>query len=170
LTPFEQEGFYRSQNYSATGSAYFSEQTTKPNTIGLALLDNPIGQLAWIGQLMQDATDPDHSSPSTFTSDTILTTVSLYYLTRTFLSSVWIYTIGHFHFDYNVVPPKAPMGFSAFRYNPAAWPRKLVEKVGNLTVYAGQCLCLLFQSTTTEFISQSTNVEVISRALITPLA
>jgi pimeloyl-ACP methyl ester carboxylesterase len=36
--------------WSNTGSSYFTEQTTKPNTIGLALYDNPVGQLAWIGE------------------------------------------------------------------------------------------------------------------------
>ncbi|KAF8201948.1 hypothetical protein K438DRAFT_1758212 [Mycena galopus ATCC 62051] len=32
-----------------TGIAYFLEQENKPNDIGLALYDNPVGQLAWIG-------------------------------------------------------------------------------------------------------------------------
>ncbi|KAM0486369.1 hypothetical protein ACHAPX_001075 [Trichoderma viride] len=36
--------------WSATGDGYFIEHTTKPNTIGLALQDNAVGQLAWIGE------------------------------------------------------------------------------------------------------------------------
>lgn len=37
-------------DWSVTGNSYLLEQTTKPNTIGLALYDSPIGQLAWIGE------------------------------------------------------------------------------------------------------------------------
>ncbi|KAJ5387418.1 alpha/beta-hydrolase [Penicillium cosmopolitanum] len=37
-------------NWANTGDGYFIEQTTKSNTVGLALQDNPIGQLAWLGE------------------------------------------------------------------------------------------------------------------------
>jgi hypothetical protein len=143
LTPFEQEGFNRTQTWFVSGNAYLNEQTYRPNTIGLALLDNPIGQLAWIGEKFFEWSDPDRSAPSTFTDNTILTSVSLYYLTRTFLSSVWIYSRGSFISDYNVTRPSAPMGFSAFRFNPAQWPEKFIAKAGNLTVYNGMYTVLL---------------------------
>jgi hypothetical protein len=146
LTPFEQEGLDRSQTWFATGNAYFNEQTYRPNTIGLALLDNPVGQLAWIGELFLGYSDPDRSAPSTFTNNTILTSVSLYYLTRTFLSSVWIYFRGSFSSDYNVTRPSAPMGFSAFRFNPGRWPKEFVAQVGNLTVYNGMCTISLYSN------------------------
>ena len=52
--PLEQFEEQRSLEWSATGSGYFQEQATKPNTIGLALQDHPVGQLAWIGEKFID--------------------------------------------------------------------------------------------------------------------
>jgi hypothetical protein len=148
LTAFEQEGLQRWTNFTTSGMGYFIEHNTRPNTIGQALLDNPVGQLAWIGEKFFEWTDPDRSAPSTFNDETILTSVSLYFLTRTFLSSVWIYHVGALGTGpaaYNIERPVAPMGFSAFRYNPGAWPEAMIAKVGNLTVYRGMSwLCWWF--------------------------
>ncbi|CAE6426176.1 unnamed protein product [Rhizoctonia solani] len=36
--------------FNTDGYGYFLEQSTRPATIGLALYDNPLGQLAWIGE------------------------------------------------------------------------------------------------------------------------
>jgi hypothetical protein len=143
LTPFEQEGANRTQTWVVSDSSYYLEQTYRPNTIGLALLDNPVGQLAWMAEKIIEWSDPDRSAPNTITDNTILTSVSLYYLTCTFLSSVWIYSRGSFSRDYNVTRPSTPMGFSAFRWDTAQWPREFVAKVGNLTVYNGMDVFIL---------------------------
>jgi hypothetical protein len=137
LTPFEQEGFNRTQTFLTSGTGYRLEQSSRPNTIGLALLDSPVGQLAWLAEKFVAWSDPDRSPPSTITNDTILTSVSLYYHTRSFFSSVWIYSRDSMRTNYNVARPSAPMGFSAFRFNIAQWPEKFIAKVGNLTVYNG---------------------------------
>jgi len=50
LSPLEQFEVERFETWAATGGAYFQEMATEPNTIGLALYDNPVGQLSWIGQ------------------------------------------------------------------------------------------------------------------------
>jgi hypothetical protein len=123
---------------SLSGNGYFIEQTTRPNTIGLALQDSPLGQLAWIGEKIRDWSDPDRSPPSTLTNTTILDSVSVYFLTQTFLSAEWMYSRASLKKNYPIERPTAPMGYSAFRYNIAQWPRALVEKVGNLTVYQGK--------------------------------
>ncbi|RYP64372.1 hypothetical protein DL771_008766 [Monosporascus sp. 5C6A] len=58
LTPDEQFQEERFMKWSTTGNGYFVTQATKPTTIGLALHDNPVGQLAWIGQQIIDWSDP----------------------------------------------------------------------------------------------------------------
>jgi hypothetical protein len=138
LSPYDQEGVERYANWTATGLGYFEEQRTRPNTIGMALYDNPFGQMAWFSDKFLGNMDPDRSPPSTVTDDTILTSVSLYYLSRTFLSGAWIYTRAVLFTDYNVTHPATPMGFSAFRYNMYQWPKQLIAQVGNLTVYRGK--------------------------------
>lgn len=70
----------------------------------------------------------------------ILRSVSLYYLTKTFISSVYAYTenaIG-FKSDYTMAHTDAPMLVSIFKYNTVFWPRVLAEKVGNLVLYRSE--------------------------------
>lgn len=70
LSELEKVEEENAMNWASTGDGYFVEQTTKvrinsfscktkrnsysrllqPNTLGLALQDNPVGQLAWIGE------------------------------------------------------------------------------------------------------------------------
>jgi hypothetical protein len=45
LDAFEEAGVALTQEWDVSGSAYFNEQKYRPNTIGLALLDNPVGTL-----------------------------------------------------------------------------------------------------------------------------
>ncbi|KAK7000736.1 epoxide hydrolase domain protein [Favolaschia claudopus] len=138
LTEIEKVALQRSDDWAATGNAYFMEQATKPNDIGLALLDNPVGQLAWIGTKFKDWSDPRAgTSPSELTNTAILTSVSLYFLTDSFLSSVWIYAQNPNGFAtvYTKASTDAPLLFSQYAYNIGFWPREWVEKAGNLVSY-----------------------------------
>ncbi|PNP59964.1 hypothetical protein FNYG_14701 [Fusarium nygamai] len=54
LSPLEEFEAKRYDNWATTGNGYFVEQLTKPNTIGFALYDNPVGQLSWIGEKLID--------------------------------------------------------------------------------------------------------------------
>ncbi|KAJ7453138.1 Alpha/Beta hydrolase protein [Mycena latifolia] len=140
----------RYTEWSTIGNSYFMEQTTKPNDIGLALYDNPVGQLAWIGakfklcaylvcpQYQHSWSDPRAGTPpSVLNNRAILTSVSLYYLTNSFLSSVWIYAQNPngFRTAYTKADTDTPMLFSQYEYNIALWPQEYVAKVGNLVSY-----------------------------------
>ncbi|KAF7340154.1 Epoxide hydrolase domain protein [Mycena venus] len=130
----------RTVDFRATGMGYSTEQTFKPNSIGLALYDNPIGQLAWIGGNIQLWSDPRAgTSPSVLTDDTLLTMVSLYYLTQTFQSSVWMYAQNPNTFSPVYVKPAtdAPMVFSLFEFDIMLWPKEYVERASNLVLYKG---------------------------------
>ncbi|KAJ6490831.1 Alpha/Beta hydrolase protein [Mycena sanguinolenta] len=125
-------------DFITSGMDFFTEQTNKPNDIGLALYDNPVGQLAWIGTLWKTASDPNAGTPPSVLNNTaILISISLYYLTESFLSSVWIYAqnANRFKAEYSKAPTDAPMLFSQFEYNIAFWPEEWVAKVGNLVSY-----------------------------------
>jgi hypothetical protein len=69
----------------------------------------------------------------------ILTSVSLYHLTDSFLSSVWIYaqSANAFKTVYTKAPTNAPLLFSQYEYNVGLWPEEYVAKVGNLVSYKG---------------------------------
>lgn len=64
---------------------YALEQATRPGTVGLAIGANPISLLAWIGEKYREWSD---ESPSI---ETILSIVTLYWLTDTYPSSIYTY-------------------------------------------------------------------------------
>ena len=64
----------RTMWFMKEGSGYRHEQSTKPQTLGYALADSPVGLLAWIYEKLHDWTD---SYP--WTDDEILTWVSIYW-------------------------------------------------------------------------------------------
>ncbi|KAJ7618533.1 Alpha/Beta hydrolase protein [Roridomyces roridus] len=128
----------RDIEWTSTGTGYFVELQTKPNDLGLALYDSPVGQLAWIGGKFKIWSDPRAGTPpSVFDNTAILTAISLYYLTHTFLSSVWIYEQNQNGLKpvYTKALTDAPLLFSQYEYNVALWPEEYVAKVGNLVSY-----------------------------------
>jgi pimeloyl-ACP methyl ester carboxylesterase len=58
------------------GSGYLAIQNTRPQTIGYGLTDSPVLQLAWVAEKVHDWTDLPVDR------DQLLTTVSLYWFTR----------------------------------------------------------------------------------------
>ncbi|KAJ7347073.1 Alpha/Beta hydrolase protein [Mycena albidolilacea] len=124
--------------WRTTGMGYFIEQTTKPNDIGLALYDSPVGQLAWIGGKFKLWSDPRAGTPpSVLTNTAILTSISLYFLTESFSSSVWSYAQNPDGIKtvYSRAPTDAPLLFSQFPYDLGPWPEEYVAKIGNLVSY-----------------------------------
>lgn len=76
-TPFtdgEKAAMARGEWFRKEGMGYFSEQSTKPQTIGYSMADSPVGLLAWIYEKLHDWSD---NYP--WTEDEILTWISIYY-------------------------------------------------------------------------------------------
>lgn len=80
------------------------------------------------------------TKPSVLTHKEILRSVSLYYLTKTFVSGVYIYAQNPngFKSTYTKAQTDAPMLFSAFKYNPGFWVKDVVATVGNLVLYRSE--------------------------------
>ncbi|CCO35614.1 Putative epoxide hydrolase [Rhizoctonia solani AG-1 IB] len=117
--------------FTTEGFGYFIQQSNRPATIGLALYDNPVGQLAWIADLFLMA-------PSTINNNTILTSVSLYYLTRTFETSVNIYyqNPGFFGPITHQAVNRIPMGFADYRYEAQYYPEFYLQEIANLVYHS----------------------------------
>ncbi|KAF2811954.1 alpha/beta-hydrolase [Mytilinidion resinicola] len=138
LSPLEAYEEQEAMTFDSSGIGYTIEQSTEPNTIGLALYDNPVGQLAWIGQKFLNWSDPRAGTPpSVLDHNEILKSVSLYYLTKSLVSSMYIYFQNPEALKtvYSKAQTDAPMLFSGFKYNPGFWPPALVAQVGNLVLY-----------------------------------
>jgi epoxide hydrolase len=78
-------------SYRTTEMDYNFEQRNKPQTVAIALTDNPIGMAAWIVEKLKIWSDsPDPFEPA-FTKDQVLSNVMIYLGTNTFGTAVWFY-------------------------------------------------------------------------------
>lgn len=128
----EVEGLKRNETFTTMGSAYGLEQATKPSTIGLALSTSPLALLSWLGEKYLDWSD---ESPSL---DEILKSVSLYWLTECFATTIYPYR-ERFTGQPGAGNPKfyitKPMAFSWFPKEIGAVPRAWIETTGNLVYF-----------------------------------
>ena len=90
-TPDEQAGLARERAYRRGGFGYAQIQHTRPQTLGYALDDSPIGLCAWIAEKLRDWSGRDEAGRPLLSDDAILDIVSTYWLTRTGTSSARLY-------------------------------------------------------------------------------
>ncbi len=72
-------------------SGYALQQATRPQTLGYALADSPVGQCAWIVEKLRAWSDNDGRPEDAIARDRILDLVTLYWLTGTATSSARLY-------------------------------------------------------------------------------
>lgn len=75
----------------AMQSAYMMEQATKPQTIGLALADTPIGFASWICEKFQGWADTGGDIHRRFSKDQLLDAVMVYLVNDAVQSAIWMY-------------------------------------------------------------------------------
>jgi pimeloyl-ACP methyl ester carboxylesterase len=90
-TPEEQVAIDGLKLFTGDGYGYFREQATRPQTIGYALTDSPVGQAAWIYEKFQAWTDNRGNPEDALSMDQILDDISLYWFTDTAASSARFY-------------------------------------------------------------------------------
>src|SRR5688572_13737642 len=130
LATFKQDGF-----------GYFLEMATRPQTIGYALLDSPVGLAGW---LLDHDTDSyykisrafvDRKPVGSLTRETIVDNITLYWLTGTAASAARSYwedarALAAALASGQAPPPvKVPVGFTTFLGEIWASPRSWVEAV-----------------------------------------
>jgi pimeloyl-ACP methyl ester carboxylesterase len=131
--------------FRATGFGYFLEQSTRPQTIGYALLDSPIALAAW---MLDHDTDAYYKISSAFvdgkpsgnlTRDHILDNITLYWLTSTGASaarSYWEAAQATAHSGGQAPPPvSVPVAFTAFPGEIVTAPRSWVEQAYPTLIY-----------------------------------
>jgi pimeloyl-ACP methyl ester carboxylesterase len=132
--------------FRATGFGYFLEQATRPQTIGYALLDSPVGLAAWMLDHDTDAylkitrAFVDHKASGNLTRDQILDNITVYWLTGTGASAAreyWESGQAAAKAAGKTPPPVTiPVGFTVFPDEIYRAPRKWVEQgYGNLTYF-----------------------------------
>ncbi|GAA2657270.1 alpha/beta hydrolase [Streptomyces vastus] len=77
------------QNFN---DGYLQCNSKRPQTVGYALTDSPVGQLAWIVEKFQELSFPEGGLPEdSVDRDHMLTGISLYWFTATAASAAQIY-------------------------------------------------------------------------------
>ena len=125
--------------FRATGFGYFLEQTTRPQTIGYALLDSPVALAAW---MLDHDTDSyykisrafvDGKPAGNLTRDHILDNITTYWLTGTGASAARSYWEGgqatsSLRRSEPLRRSSVPVGFTTFPGEIVATPRSWVEQ------------------------------------------
>jgi pimeloyl-ACP methyl ester carboxylesterase len=132
--------------FHATGTGYFVEQATRPETIGYALLDSPIALAAWIMDHDTDSYEKialafvDGKPSGGLTREHIVDNITLYWLTGTGASaarSYWEEAQENVRAIGQAVPPVSiPVGFTTFPGEIWRTPRSWVERAyPNVDIY-----------------------------------
>jgi microsomal epoxide hydrolase len=136
-TPEEADWLQKAVATRDTETAYLQLQGTKPQSLGFAMMDSPIGVAAWFAEKFVGWSDVagDYTDPP-FTMDQMLTNIMIYLTTRSFLTATWIYR-GMF-LEGGFAMPKGrrvevPTGVAAFPRDLLAFPpRPMVERGYNV--------------------------------------
>jgi pimeloyl-ACP methyl ester carboxylesterase len=147
-SPEERAALEAIKTFTTSGFGYFLEQSTRPQTIGYALLDSPVALAAW---MLDHDTDSyykisraflDGEATGHLTRDRIVDNITLYWLTGTGASAArWYWELGQAQakaLAAGQAPPEVslPVGFTTFPDEIFAAPRSWVEQsYPNLTYF-----------------------------------
>ena len=135
LTADEKAYFARRDEWADREGGYSHVQATKPDVLGPALNDSPVGLAAWIVDKFRSWSDCDGNVETRFTRDQLLTTISLYWFTRSMPSAIRLYWEGRrrplrFAEGERV---NVPVGIAHFPREIPIPPRSYVERGYNVT-------------------------------------
>jgi len=91
LSATDREILDRFNAFQKEETGYMQIQGTKPQTLGYALNDSPVGLAAWIVEKFRTWSDCGGDVERRFTKDQLLTNITLYWVTETINSSVRLY-------------------------------------------------------------------------------
>jgi len=90
-SPAERRWIERMASYYDFEAGYSTLQRTKPQTLGYALADSPVGQAAWIYEKFHGWADHQGAPENIFSRDAMLDNIMLYWLPNTAASSARLY-------------------------------------------------------------------------------
>ncbi|CAN5868844.1 alpha/beta fold hydrolase [soil metagenome] len=132
LSADEQAAMERLQYYRKWDSGYSKQQSTRPQTLGYALVDSPVGQLAWIVEKFWSWMDCDGHPENMLTRDELLDNVMLYWATGSGASSARLYWESFASFG-NHDRVELPTGIAAFPKEIIRMPRRWCANAYNIT-------------------------------------
>ncbi|TRW14343.1 epoxide hydrolase family protein [Glacieibacterium frigidum] len=118
-------------------TGYLQLQGTKPQSLGFAMMDSPMGVAAWFCEKFVGWSDTEGKvTDPPYAMDWLLTNIMIYLTTRSFATATWIYR-GMFIEGGFAIPEgrrvEVPTGVAAFPFDLLAFPaRRIVERGYNV--------------------------------------
>jgi pimeloyl-ACP methyl ester carboxylesterase len=146
LTEREEKIEARCQAWLDDHLGYAVCMRSRPHTLGVSLVDNPVGILVWVGEKYLELAHPGTTlvagTPACEAwEEAILTTVCLYYFSGCMMTSMLPYfeNVKHAGFGEFVLREenriRCPLGFTSYMYDSRPGTRRGVERSGNLVWY-----------------------------------
>lgn len=133
LTEEDHRAAERAAHFRSDGQGYAQQQRTRPQTIGYALVDSPVGLAGWIFEKLQAWSDNDGNVIDLLGCDAILDNIMHYWLTASGASSARLYWESARHLARSKI--SLPSGFSTFPKEMSPAPRSWVETNVSNIVY-----------------------------------
>jgi pimeloyl-ACP methyl ester carboxylesterase len=133
LSPLEQSALAGFAHYDQWDSGYSKQQSTRPQTLGYALVDSPAGQAGWILEKFWSWTDCDGHPETALTRDELLDNIMLYWVTASAASSARLYWESFR--NPKLDPVSLPTGCSIFPKEIMRTSRRWAEKRFTKLVY-----------------------------------
>jgi pimeloyl-ACP methyl ester carboxylesterase len=143
LTAREVQVQARYQSWMDEHLGYAVCMRSRPQTIGIALADNPVGILSWVGEKFVEAAAPSKFDDTEW-DQSILITASLYYFSECIMTSMLPYYENVQHAgigDYFLAKENyigVPMGYTSFLYDTRPGTLRTARLTGNLVFYKGK--------------------------------
>ncbi len=134
LSVEEQAALDQCALFASDGIAYHDLQTTRPETIGFALADSPVGQAAWIYEKLASWSDSDGRAESAFSYDQMLDNIMFYWLTNSAASSARMYA-EHPGLNFGAIAVDLPVAVSIFPGEIYTPPKVWAEKAFSQLIY-----------------------------------
>ena len=125
------------QRFLAEGMGYYKLQSTRPQTLAVALGDSPLGLLAWIAEKYLAWSDRGANGRSLVADAAILDAVALYWMTDSIGSSMRLY-YDEWHERAKPTRVEVPTGVAVFPREVARAPRAWVAHRFNLVHWSVQ--------------------------------
>lgn len=142
-TPAERRFAEEVTTWSAEEGGYMHEHATKPATLAAGLSDSPAGLAAWIGEKVLAWSSTLADGTSSFDSELLLSTLTLYWATNSIATSLLPYWASR-HADGGLPaddPSPVPTSVSIFGGERVPFPkppRELAERFYNVTDWSDQ--------------------------------
>jgi pimeloyl-ACP methyl ester carboxylesterase len=139
-TDAERAWLARARMVRMAETGYLQLQATKPQSLGFAMMDSPMGVAAWFAEKYCGWSDTENTVVEPpFAMATLLTTIMIYLTTRSFLTATWLYRGMALEGGFTIPPGRrieVPTGVAAFPHDLLAFPpHDMVQRGYNVIQY-----------------------------------